>query len=39
MHEIVTPAKAGVQKANPLQYWIPALSAWRKFQPSSGRNN
>jgi len=24
--EVVTPAKAGVQKGNPRQYWIPAFA-------------
>jgi len=26
MYEVVTPAKAGVQEANPHQHWIPAFA-------------
>jgi hypothetical protein len=26
MYEVVTPAKAGVQEANPCQHWIPAFA-------------
>ncbi len=26
MHEVVTPAKAGVQQVNPRQCWIPAFA-------------